>query len=734
MSVISETTGETAKPNVIKSLPISKAGTQKVSKRASTIQPLGRKTSSVQPDMNGHHSAFDSMPPPSISRSSVPDYSEFKAWAQEVIGNQQRDIDRVSNTLHHIEGEMQTFRDFMTEVRLELAANLEPRQNLLQDRDDLIKVSGELRKLQNHVEAMDNAEVRGISGESLSRDIEIIISDMLQVSEKAHEVDGLKAEFQQLKSQVAGIAESTNPAPISNEIEDLRLELRTLQSRLKLAEEAVDQGPPPPTVPTVPEAVSEKPSPMTSTILNTIPKNSPPITSTVPGAISKTAPLKVTRAILQAEKRHPRVEIPVRREHLKPQGGQDLQVEQEIQARSETDRVESPVLPIEVPEDIPQDSSSKRKHNEFEQSSVNPNEPISEPVPPRKRRKISQKSQIDISLRNTENEPHVRFQSPRREVIEIPSFEREASPILGDYTENYAMDDVDVDYQPASKRTLQSTATLSSNTSEGRPKRQSLRRTASMSNLSTQASATLDDLPDLEPRKPRRRPSLNIVHKRDAEGNIIKPSGEVDKRSLRFKNAEKRDEIPIRDSEGNLLTSSGKIDRRSLRYKNGNERERTPVRDSQGRLITSTGKVDKRSLRFRKDNDENESETPSQANPNASNGSLQGDGPTSQGPPSEASPSVRAQISNSESSTGRKGAASGSRRRPSGAHSSRSTATDGEPSENALVPSIERDELNEIAPNAANSAPARPFKCKTCGNGFTSGAALAYVSIYLQDT
>jgi hypothetical protein len=453
----------------------------------------------------------------------------------------------------------------------------------------------------------------------------------------------------------------------------------------------------------------------------------------VPDAISKKPPSKVTRAILQAEKRHPRVEIPVRREHLNSQGGQDLQVEPEVQARSETDRVESPVLPIEELEDIPQVSSSKRRHDEVEQSSGAPDETLLEPAPSKKRRKISQNSQIDISSRNTENEPHVRFQSPRREVIEIPSSEREASPILGDYTENCAMDDVDVDYQPSSKRTLQSTAALPSNISEGRPKRQSVRRTASLSNLSTQASAPLDDLPDLEPRKPRRRPSLNIVHKRDAEGNIIKPSGEVDKRSLRFKNAEKRDETPVRDSEGNLLTSSGKIDRRSLRYKNGSERERTPVRDSLGRLITSTGKVDKRSLRFRKDNDDNESETPSQANPGAKNGSIQGDGPMSQGPPSEASPSVRAQKSNTESSTGRKIAVSDSRRRPSGAHSSRSTATDGEPSGNALVPSVERDELNEIAPNAANSAPARPFKCKTCGNGFASGAALAYVSTYLQD-
>jgi hypothetical protein len=698
MSVISETTGEATKPIVIKSLPISKASTQKVSKRASTTQPFGRMTSSVQPEMNENHSAFGSMPPPSVNRNPVPDYSEFKAWAEDVIGNQQKDIDRVSNTLHHIEGEMQTFRDFMTEVRMELAANLEPQQNMLQDRDNLVKVSGDLRRLQNHVEAMDAQEARGKSGESLGRDIEIIISDMLQVSEKAHEVDGLKADIEQLKDVVVGIAELSQPVPASTEIDDLKLELRALQSRLKSAEEAIKQGPTPPTISKMPSTISKKP------------------------------PSKATRASSRAGKRHPRVEIPVRREHLQALGGHDLQVEPEVQIRSDTVRAEPLILPIEGPENIPQDSSLKRKHNELEQASVAPEEILPQTAPPRKRRRVSQKSQIEISARTAENEPHVRFQSSKREVIEIPSSDRGASPMIGDYTENYAMDDVDVDYQPSSKRFQQSAVILPSSLSEGRPKRQSVRRTASMSNLSTQAPVPLDGLPNLEPPKPRRRPSLNIVRKRDADGNIIRVSGEVDKRSLRFKNAEKRDETPVRDTEGNLLTSSGKIDRRSLRYKNGSERERTPVRDSQGRLITSTGKVDKRSLRFRKDNDDNESETPSQAKPNANSSSIQGDSPMGQGPPSEASPSVRAQKSNVELGTGGKRVASGSRYRLSGVQSSRSQVTHGELSREAPLPSIERDDLNETAPNAENSAPARPFKCKTCGNGFASGAALAYVS------
>jgi len=707
MSIISETTGEKTTPIVIKSLPLSKAGSQKVSKRASTIQPLGRKALSVQPEMHDNHSALGSMPAPSISRNSVPDYSEFKAWAQEVIGNQQKDIDRVSNTLHHIEGEMQTFRDFMMEVRTELAAHLEPRQNIFQDRDNLARVSEELRKLQEQVEAIDGQEIRGKSGESLSRDIEIIISDMLQVSEKAHEVDGLNAEIQQLKSQVVGMPGFANSAPTSTDIDDLRLELRSLQSRLKLAEEAVKQGPPPST--------------------------------TMPDAVSKKLPPKATSTISQVGKRHPRVEILVRREHLKTHGGHSLQAEPEIRARSEINRVESPVLPIEVLEDIPQHSSLKRKHNEVEQSSVAPSvsteETFPEPPPARKRRRVSQKSQIESSSRTTENELHVRSSSPRRDVMEIPSSDRGISPILGEYTQNYAMDNVDVDYQSSSQRVPQNTATLPSNSSEARPKRQSVRKTASMSNLYTEASASLYGLTDLEPRKPRRRPSLNIVHQRDSDGNIIKPSGEVDKRSLRFKNAEKRAETPVRDSEGNLLTSSGKVDGRSLRYKNGSERERTPIRDSLGRLITSTGKVDKRSLRSKKHNDKNASETPARANIEPSNGSAQRDGPESRDPGSEASPSVRAQNLNAASSTSRKRAASGSRRQPSGVQSGRSKVTNGEPSGDAIVASIERDELTEIAPDAGKSVPAkpRPFKCKTCADGFASGAALAYVSTSLQN-
>ena len=632
MSAISETTGEKARLNLLESLPLINPNAQKpaVPKRASTVQPLGRKASNLQPQMNGKHAAFGSMPPPPSKMKSTPDFSEFKAWAQDAISNQQKDIDRVSGTLLHIEGEMQMFKKFMKEVRTELATGREFHQNQIQDRDGLVKVSGELGQLQTQVNSMDQ-EFRGKSGGSLSRDIEIIISDMLQVSEKANEVDGLKADVEQLKTNVKGVEDVVQVGQIPSEVDNLRLELQALKSRLESVQEAVNQAPSPPT-------------------------------STQQASISNRPLSERIQGRSQAGKRLSRVEI-----HVRPS-------EQPI---NPTTNLETPTPAQEDFEDGLPNPSLKRKYGNIEKSSVAPaDQETEEPSLPTKRRRVTRKSEIENSSQTVENgsgSSGVRFQSPGPEIIEILSSERGSSPILGEHTEtggiNSATDNPQVDKQPHSKATPDDATNSASNAPRGRPRRESLRKTASMNNLATPSTVPLQDPAALEMANSRRQ---------------------------------------SRDSRGVLITSSGKVDGRSLR-------------------------------RSRVSHSNKENETPVQTDQDTDNGADQ-------------QPSERIQKANPESARGLRRTRSNPKLQSAGLKKDRAG---GEPSQDAILPSIERDELDEIqvtntdapaaniekaseaqtvepessTPTTAKPASEKPFKCESCGKGYTSLPWLNKVSI-----
>jgi hypothetical protein len=118
-------------------------------------------------------------------------------------------------------------------------------------------------------------------------------------------------------------------------------------------------------------------------------------------------------------------------------------------------------------------------------------------------------------------------------------------------------------------------------------------------------------------------------------------------------------------------------------------------------------------------------------------------------------PSERVQKANPESTRGVKRTRSNSKLQSSGPPNSRPDMTSGEPSADAILPSIERDEQDEIqatytdapaadtkkaseaetvepessTPNAAKTAPEKPFKCGSCGKGYTNVAWLSNVSI-----
>lgn len=612
--------------NILESLPLINPNAQQppVPKRASTVQPIGRKASNTEFQINGNQASSGSMPPPSSRVKSTPDFSEFKAWAQDAISTQKMDIDRVSGTLIHIEEEMQTFRSFMKEVRTELATGRESHQKLIQDQDGLAKVSGKLGQLQTQVTSMDQ-EFRGKSGESLSRDIEIIISDMLQVSKKANEVDDLKMEVHQLNSQVKGIEDVVQVTQVPSEVENLRIELQILKSRLESIEGVVNQAPPP--KPTRQPASSEE-------------------------SLSQS-----TQGRPQIAKRFPRVEI-----HVKPP--------------------EQPSNPITNPksraptsedlEDGPHNPYLKRKYGDIEKSSAPADQEAEEPSLPTKRRRVSRKSVLQKFSQNVEHasgSSRVHFKSPGPEVIEILSSERGSSPRLGEATEsggiNSARENPRVNKQQPLKATLNDASNSDAKAPQGKSRKGSVRRTASMNSLVTPSTVAVQDA--------------------------------IGSESVPFN-------LHSRDSQGALITTSGKVDRRSLRYKTSHSNK--------------------------------ENKIPVQGDQDMNRGVVQQD-------VSENQASERIHKAHS-ASAGLKRTRSTPNLRPSGVTKDLAS---GEPSADAPLPSIERDELDRIQAEKASEAQTveqtssksaaakptkeKPYRCESCGNGYTTASWLKQVSALL---
>jgi hypothetical protein len=120
------------------------------------------------------------------------DVAKFKSWAETAINIQRQDIDRLSGSVDRIERDIRLFKDFMEEVRTELASNTH-----LQDGstvEGFVSTDGELDELSQQV----NSNLKPVSRgrfELSNRSLDIIVKDVQLVSRKVDEVDLLKKEL-----------------------------------------------------------------------------------------------------------------------------------------------------------------------------------------------------------------------------------------------------------------------------------------------------------------------------------------------------------------------------------------------------------------------------------------------------------------------------------------------------------------------------------------------------------
>jgi hypothetical protein len=125
---------------------------------------------------------------PLATAYSPSETDKFKSWAEIAIRNQKKEIEQVSGTLDCIQRDMELFKEFMAEIRTELAAGRESRSR---DQE-------ELERLRNRVEENERRP-RSSGGNIISnRSLEAITEDILQVNQKANEVNEVKEEVKTL--------------------------------------------------------------------------------------------------------------------------------------------------------------------------------------------------------------------------------------------------------------------------------------------------------------------------------------------------------------------------------------------------------------------------------------------------------------------------------------------------------------------------------------------------------
>jgi hypothetical protein len=215
--VISEGLGRKAKISVLKTFSLTKEKAKiSPSRRASTSQPITRPTTPhLQAANRGTPTVKPrpSLPPPLPQQPEHPkplpqeivapsELTSLKTWAENAITSQQRDIERIAGTVERIEKGMQSFREFMEEVRTELASNRQVQSH--PSEEDLVLVHEDLNRLRQQVKS-HRAETKSSSGqvsELSSHRLERIVEDVHRVSDQASEVDDLKTELEQLKARL----------------------------------------------------------------------------------------------------------------------------------------------------------------------------------------------------------------------------------------------------------------------------------------------------------------------------------------------------------------------------------------------------------------------------------------------------------------------------------------------------------------------------------------------------
>jgi hypothetical protein len=245
MHVVSEHTGEEATVSVQQKIPLVAPGTKKTARRAATLQPMPRQeTPNTFFRDGGARSVSGTMLPPARDKEARPmsgtirppaqyapgkDLAKFSAWAEDAIKSQQNAIDRISGAVTRIERDMESFKNFMGEMRAELEANRATRQTqqesnqeqlawLQEDLKDLRQENGdfqqdlreeELPDIRNQLDQIrqeiDSHEQTPRFPNNISPPISVndFKGELLDIRRKFSKVDEVRVELQKLQKRLS---------------------------------------------------------------------------------------------------------------------------------------------------------------------------------------------------------------------------------------------------------------------------------------------------------------------------------------------------------------------------------------------------------------------------------------------------------------------------------------------------------------------------------------------------
>lgn len=246
MNVVSDQSGDKAVISVQQKIPLLAPGAKKLPavRRAATVQPPPRaQPSNSLVEYDKQKSANGNMLPPPAEDSSRKNLTKFATWAEDAINDQQKEIDYIGGAVARIEKDMKSLKEFMSEVRAELAATRATRKTqedlkeeqlawlredfkeLRQENGDfqqdmreeeLPSIHNELQQLRQELdsnnrltELPDLGSLQSIDGVNGFRE------SVMRIDRKFNEVDGLKMELERLQKRLSAIEEKRQDSFVS---------------------------------------------------------------------------------------------------------------------------------------------------------------------------------------------------------------------------------------------------------------------------------------------------------------------------------------------------------------------------------------------------------------------------------------------------------------------------------------------------------------------------------------
>lgn len=127
---------------------------------------------------------------------------KFKTWAEKSIAHQRADMTRVSDSVERIEKGMKAFRDFMGEVRTDMAIIRQESQTEEDIMDVRSDVNGFRDELATYKQKQDQINSKMTAPDVSKHEFQTLSTDVQDVWQRTAEVDALRTELDYLKTRL----------------------------------------------------------------------------------------------------------------------------------------------------------------------------------------------------------------------------------------------------------------------------------------------------------------------------------------------------------------------------------------------------------------------------------------------------------------------------------------------------------------------------------------------------